>query len=52
MLSDFRYIQQLEEECPGLDLEIRPPGTEMLDWSVQVAGRDALRRSWPSKATR
>ncbi len=30
MLSDPRYTTQLGEECPGLDLEIRPPGTSML----------------------
>ncbi len=29
MLSDFRYIQQLEEECPGLEMSIRKAGTEM-----------------------
>jgi Xaa-Pro aminopeptidase len=30
LLSDPRYTTQLEEECPGLDLFIRPPGTSML----------------------
>ncbi len=30
LLSDPRYTTQLEEECPGLDLLIRPPGTSML----------------------
>ncbi len=30
MLSDSRYTTQLDEECPGLDLEIRPPGTKMV----------------------
>ena len=29
LLSDFRFIEQLEEECPGLDVSIRPLGTEM-----------------------
>jgi Xaa-Pro aminopeptidase len=27
LLSDPRYTTQLEGECPGLELEIRPPGT-------------------------
>ncbi len=29
LLSDFRFIEQLEEECPGLDVSIRPLGTEL-----------------------
>jgi len=29
LISDMRYTTQLEEECPGLKLEIRPPGTKM-----------------------
>ena len=30
ILSDGRYITQLEEECPGLAMEIRRPGVSML----------------------
>src|SRR6186713_1885238 len=29
LISDMRYTTQLEEECPSLKLEIRPPGTKM-----------------------
>jgi Xaa-Pro aminopeptidase len=29
MLSDGRYVTQLQEECPGLDLHIRPPGVSI-----------------------
>lgn len=29
LLSDFRFIEQLAEECPGLDVSIRKLGTEM-----------------------
>jgi Xaa-Pro aminopeptidase len=29
MLSDGRYVTQLQEECPGLDLAIRRPGASM-----------------------
>lgn len=39
MLSDRRYSQQLEEECPGLDLEIRPPGLRMIELTSTVLGR-------------
>lgn len=30
IVSDPRYTTQLEEECPGLDMLIRPPGVTML----------------------
>lgn len=30
MLTDPRYTQQLGDECPGLPLEVRYPGTEMM----------------------
>jgi Xaa-Pro aminopeptidase len=36
VLSDPRYITQLGEECPGLDLNIRPPGVSMLQAVVRV----------------
>lgn len=36
MLSDPRYTTQLEEECPGLDLQIRPPGVSMLQAILRV----------------
>jgi Xaa-Pro aminopeptidase len=36
LLSDSRYTTQLEEECPGLDLHIRPPGEAMLDGTIKV----------------
>lgn len=31
LLSDPRYTTQLEEECPGLELAIRPPGGKMIE---------------------
>ena len=31
LLSDPRYTTQLEQECPGLELAIRPPGVGMLE---------------------
>lgn len=36
VLSDPRYTTQLNEECPGVDLHIRPPGTTMLQSVVRV----------------
>jgi Xaa-Pro aminopeptidase len=36
LITDPRYTTQLEEECPGLALEIRPPGMKMLDAIVKV----------------
>ena len=36
VLSDPRYITQLGEECPGVDLHIRPPGVTMLQAVVRV----------------
>ncbi|HBO46156.1 MAG TPA: aminopeptidase P family protein [Planctomycetaceae bacterium] len=37
LISDPRYTTQLEEECPGLELLIRPPGTTMLKAIGKVA---------------
>ena len=36
VLSDPRYVTQLDEECPGLDLQIRPPGVSMLQAVVRA----------------
>ena len=36
MVSDGRYTQQLVEECPELDTEIRPPGVEILPTVVRA----------------
>ena len=36
LLSDPRYTTQLEQECPGLELHIRPPGTSMIAGIAQV----------------
>ncbi|UUO08577.1 Xaa-Pro peptidase family protein [Blastopirellula sp. J2-11] len=41
LLSDPRYTQQLEEECPGLNLESRTPGKSILtsvQKMIQAAG--------------
>jgi Xaa-Pro aminopeptidase len=36
LISDMRYTTQLEEECPKLKLEIRPPGTKMHEELVKL----------------
>ena len=36
VLSDPRYTTQLGEECPGLDLHIRRPGTNMIQALTKV----------------
>ncbi|MCD4727345.1 MAG: Xaa-Pro peptidase family protein [Pirellulales bacterium] len=36
VLSDPRYTTQLGEECPGVDLNIRPPGVAMLQAVVRI----------------
>ena len=38
MVSDGRYTQQLAEECPELDTEIRQPGVELLPTVVKAVG--------------
>ena len=42
LLSDRRYTQQLEEECPGLELSIRGPGTKQHEVTAEVAGKLGL----------
>ncbi len=37
LISDPRYTTQIEEECPGLTAEIRPPGTGIVDAVAQVS---------------
>jgi len=44
VLSDRRFTTQLEDECPGLNLEIRGPGTTMLELVAKVVRRARLAR--------
>ena len=44
LISDKRYTTQLEEECPGLKLEIRGPGERMLPVTVGVVERARVKR--------
>lgn len=44
VLSDPRYTTQLGEECPGLDLHIRRPGTNMIRAIAKVLKLGKVRR--------
>jgi Xaa-Pro aminopeptidase len=44
LISDKRYTTQLEEECPGLKLEIRGPGEKMLPITASVIRRTRVQR--------
>ena len=44
LITDRRYTTQLEEECPGLKLEVRGPGEQMLPVAVGVIERARLKR--------
>ena len=38
LLSDPRYTEQIQEECPGLELAIRGPGVKMATFLAKVIG--------------
>ena len=44
MLSDPRYTTQLAEECPGLEVEIRPLGKRMIDMIDKVVKKAKVTR--------
>jgi Xaa-Pro aminopeptidase len=44
VLSDPRYTTQLGEECPGVDLHIRPPGKTMLQAVVRLVQAAGIAR--------
>src|SRR6185312_1545335 len=44
LITDPRYTTQLEEECPGLRLEIREPGVKMLSAVANVVKREKVDR--------
>jgi Xaa-Pro aminopeptidase len=44
LISDQRYTTQLEEECPGLELAIRGPGTKMLEFTPKVVEKAKIGR--------
>jgi Xaa-Pro aminopeptidase len=42
LVTDGRYTQQLAEECAGLELAIRGPGSQLPDFAAEVVGRLGL----------
>jgi len=44
LLTDARYTTQLEEECPGLTLEVRGPGTKTLALAEKVVKKAKLNK--------
>ncbi len=44
LITDPRYTTQLDEECPGLALEVRDPGVKMLAAVVKVIERAKVER--------
>ena len=44
LITDPRYTTQLEEECPGLPLEVRAPGVKMLPAVARAINRAKIER--------
>ncbi len=44
LITDPRYTTQLEDECPGLALEVREPGVKMLTAVAKVVERARIER--------
>jgi Xaa-Pro aminopeptidase len=44
LVTDMRYTTQLAEECPGLALEVRPPGLSMLKAVTKTVKRAKIER--------
>lgn len=42
LVSDFRYVVQIEEECPGLETYIRPPVQKLPEAVAQTVDKLAL----------
>ncbi len=44
VISDPRYTTQLEQECPGLESSIRPPGVGMVERVAEIATSARVRK--------
>jgi Xaa-Pro aminopeptidase len=42
LITDGRYTQQLLEECPGLELAVRGPGSRLSDFTAETIGKLGL----------
>ena len=43
LVSDARFTEQLAEECPGLEVHIRPPAQKLQEATAEVIGRLGFR---------
>src|SRR4029450_12582919 len=41
-ITDRRYTQQLEEECPGLKLAVRGPGSNVINFTAETVAKLSL----------
>jgi Xaa-Pro aminopeptidase len=51
LLSDARYDQQIGEECPGLELVLRPSNMPIIDAAAKELSSRACRRVWVEALT-
>ena len=42
LLTDGRFTQQLAEECPGLEIAVRTPGSRLADFAADVVAKLGL----------
>ena len=42
LLTDHRYTQQLEDECPGLELAVRGPGVKQSEFTAETLAKFKL----------
>src|SRR4029077_12883558 len=42
LITEGRYTQQLAEECPGLELAVRGPGSKLPDFAADVVAKLGL----------
>src|SRR5947208_834853 len=42
LITDGRYTQQLSEECPGLELAVRGPGSRLREFTADLISKLSL----------
>lgn len=42
LITDRRYTQQLAEECPGIEMAVREPGSKLNDFAAEVVSKLGL----------
>ena len=46
IISDFRYITQLSEECPGLQTSIRTSEVKLHEATIEIHGQIRHQAAW------